>query len=97
VIPGVAVSLCEDCGWSGMPERLWCPVCRGQRVRGARVHAGAVEETTIVRKGVPTTVRLGTVRLVGGGALLARLEAGASEGGRVRLFDDGGAAVARPL
>lgn len=98
MIPGAEASACLDCGWRGMPHRDWCPACRGDRVRRVRVHVGTVDETTIVRKGAgPVPVRLGTVRLDGGGAVLARLEAGAAEGARVRLLDDGGAAVARPL
>lgn len=96
--PGALVSACGDCAWRGMPHRDWCPVCRGADVRLVRVHTGVVGETTIVRKGAgPAPVRLGTVRLDGGAAVLARLEAGATEGARVRLLDDGGAAVARPL
>ena len=95
--PGALVSACSDCAWRGMPHRDWCPVCRSDRVRRVRVHVGTVAETTIVRKGAgPFPVRLGTVRLDAGGVVLARLEAGASEGARVQLLDDGGAVVARP-
>ncbi|MBM3679403.1 MAG: hypothetical protein FJW96_16245 [Actinobacteria bacterium] len=98
--PGARVSLCGDCGWSGLPERLWCPACESGRMRDARAQAGVVEETTQVRRGggiVGEASRIGTVRLAGGGTIVARLAPGASEGGRVRLFDDNGATVARPL
>jgi uncharacterized OB-fold protein len=97
---GVPVSTCTACDWNGLPERLWCPLCGSGAIRIALVHAGAVEEVTIVRKAVGRgggPVRVGTVRLAGGGALLARLEPGAAEGSRVRLYDDHGAAVARPI
>ncbi len=97
--PGVAVSLCTACGWSGLPERLWCPRCGlAGSVRTALVHAGHVEEATIVRKmvGGGPAVRLGTVRLSGGARLIARLRPDATAGGWVRLYSDGGAAVAGP-
>jgi hypothetical protein len=82
-----------------MPWRDWCPVCGSARVRAARVHVGTVEETTIVRKGAGppgVTIRVGSVRLDGGGVVIARLEAGAGQGLRVRMLDDDGAVVARP-
>lgn len=97
--PGVAVSLCSACGWSGLPERLWCPRCGSGSLRTALVHAGRVQETTVVRKmvGGGPPVRLGTVQLSGGARIVARLEPDATAGARVRLLTDGGAAVARPL
>ena len=97
---GASVCLCEGCGWAGMPWRDWCPVCGSAYVRAARVHVGTVEETTIVRKGAGpagATVRVASVRLDGGGVVIARLEGGAGEGSRARLLDDDGAVVARPL
>ena len=97
---GADVCLCESCGWAGMPWRDWCPACGSARVRAARVHVGTVEETTIVRKGAGpagTTTRVGSVRLDRGGVVIARLEAGAGQGSRARLLDDGGVVVARPL
>ncbi len=61
------------------------------------VHDGTVDEVTLIRRifGQPLTgpVRLGTVRLAGGGLIVARLD-GAAVGQRVRLFTDGGAPVA---
>mgnify|MGYP000070609700 CR=1 FL=1 len=97
--PGVALTLCSACGWSGLPERLWCPRCGGSSLRPALVHAGRVRETTAVRRmvGGGPPVRLGTVQLSDGARVVARLEPDATAGVRVRLYTDGGAAVARPL
>jgi uncharacterized OB-fold protein len=99
VNPGAVASRCLACGWQGAPERLWCPSCGSARVRDVRVHGGTVEQVTILRRSAgrgALTVRIGSVRLLGGGVLVARLEPGASAGSPVRLLDDGGAAVARP-
>lgn len=101
VSPGVRACRCERCGWRGFPARLWCPACGSDRVRPALVHGGRVEETTTLRhaagRRLEGPVRLGLVRLAGGGAAVCRLEAGASAGGRVRLETEDGAPVARPL
>ena len=97
---GLRASRCADCGWRGFPARLWCPACGSARVRAALVHGGRVEEVTTLRhaagRRLAGEVRLGLVRLAGGGAAVCRLE-GAGEGDRVRLSTEGGAPVARPL
>jgi hypothetical protein len=75
-------------------------VCASDCVEDARVLFGRVEQTTIVRKGVGppgTTVRLGSVRLEGGGVVLARLDPDLNEGQRARLADDDGVIVARTV
>lgn len=95
---GVEVTACGVCGWRGLPERLWCPKCRSDRVRTVLVYDGHVTETSTVRRAVghrSMAVRIGTVRLVGGGVGIGRLEPGVVSGSRVRLFTDSGAMVAR--
>ena len=97
---GATVSHCRNCDWTGMPPRDWCPVCARDCVEDARVLFGRVEQATIVRKGVgppATTVRLGSVRLEGGGVVLARLDPDVNEGQRARLADDDGVVVARTV
>lgn len=96
---GVPVSVCAACGWRGFPERFWCPRCGGDDVAAELVEAGAVTEHTTLRRaaGRPSAppVAIATVRLAGGGAAIARLDA-ADEDGRVALTFVGGAPVARP-
>jgi uncharacterized OB-fold protein len=98
--PGLEAARCPACGWRGFPARLWCPVCGSDRVQAALVHGGRVEEVTTLRQAVGRSlageVRLGLVRLAGGGTAVCRLE-GATAGERVRLSTDEGAPVARPL
>jgi uncharacterized OB-fold protein len=98
VSDGATVSHCRNCGWTGMPARDWCPVCASDGVEEARVLYGRVEHATIVRKGVGppgSRVGLGSVRLEGGGVVLARLDPDVNEGDRVLLVDDDGVVVAR--
>ncbi|MDF2751754.1 MAG: Rubredoxin-like zinc ribbon domain [Gaiellaceae bacterium] len=95
---GVPVSVCAVCGWRGFPRRFWCPRCGGDDVATELVEAGVVAERTTLRRaaGRPSTppVPIATVRLAGGGAAIARLDA--AEDGRVALTLMGGAPVARP-
>jgi len=100
VSEGATASRCRNCGWTGMPPRDWCPVCARDCVEDARVPFGQVEQVTTVRKGIwppGTTVRLGSVRLEGGGVVLARLDPDVHEGQRARLVDDDGVVVARTV
>ena len=94
---GVPVSVCAACGWRGFPERFWCPRCGGDDVAAELVEAGVVAERTTLRRaaGRPSTppVPIATVRLAGGGAAIARLDA-ADDDGRVALTLVGGAPVA---
>ena len=91
---GVAVSACPACGWRGFPPRFWCPSCGSDGLEVAVVVGGVVEEVTRVHRaagrarGAPR--RLGTIRLDGGGRVIARLGA-VGEGTRVQLetADDG--------
>jgi uncharacterized OB-fold protein len=99
-VSGVPVTLCNACGWRGFPARLWCPACGSDDLRTALVHGGRVEDATILRRAagrvVAAPVRLGTVRVAGGGLVIARLD-GAGPGDRVRLSLDDGAPVAAPI
>jgi uncharacterized OB-fold protein len=94
---GVTISACRSCGWKGLPERLWCPRCGGAEVGAAQVLEGTLEELTTARRGggPSSPVRVASVRIEGGGALIVRLEGTAAAGGLVDLEDDAGAAVAR--
>jgi uncharacterized OB-fold protein len=91
------VSACRACSWQGFPERLWCPACGSDEVGSVPADLGTVEDATLMRRApgraVPEPVRLGTVRIEGGGRVVARLESG--PGDRVRLAVEHGAPVAR--
>ena len=91
------VSACRTCGWRGFPERIWCPVCGGDRVDSIAEEAGVVEDATALRRVTGRTlaapVRIGTVRSDSGARVVARLEA--EPGDRVRLTVEEGAPVAR--
>lgn len=95
---GLAVSVCEGCGWQGFPRRLWCPACGAAQLTEHEAEAGIVEDETALTRAAGRTlehaVPLGTVLLDGGGRAIARLE-GVAPGERaaVRLVD--GAPVAR--
>jgi uncharacterized protein len=93
-VSGVTVSACPTCGWRGFPRRLWCPNCGGDRLYDVAVDGGVVEELTCVHRAAGrargTPVRLATVRLDGGGHVIARVGS-VREGVRVQLdtADDG--------
>ena len=95
---GVLVSVCPSCGWRGFPQRLWCPSCGAERLEEAEVHAGLVEDGTVLQRAagreLDGPVRLGTVLLDGGGRAVVRLvEAGAGE--QVTVGVEDGVLVAR--
>jgi uncharacterized OB-fold protein len=85
-VTGVLVSVCPSCGWRGFPQRLWCPSCGAERLEEAEVHAGLVEDGTVLQRAagreLDGPVRLGTVLLDGeqvtvgveDGVLVARRE-----------------------
>ena len=93
----LVVSVCRGCGWRGFPERVWCPRCGSDDVGGEPVTAGCVESATTLRRAagrpVERPVPIATVRLAGGGRVVARLEGGGPE---VAVDVEGGAPVARP-
>lgn len=96
---GVPVLACDRCGRVLFPDRLLCPGCGSAEMTRRLIASGVVEDGTVLRRapgGVAGTVRLGTVRLDGGPAVVARLEPGATAGGRVRLAYEDGVPVARP-
>jgi uncharacterized OB-fold protein len=98
-VNGVAVSLCPACAWRGFPKRLWCPRCGSFELGEEIAVEGVVEEATTVHRAVgrqrrwPAT-HLGTVRVEGGVAVVARLEL-ATAGDAVRLATEAGAVIAR--
>lgn len=90
---------CEACGARRFPTPLWCHVCGSDRIGQVTETSGTVAETTVVRHAAGrrlAPVRIGTVRLTGGGVVIARLDAAASEGDRVEIDVEDGAPVARP-
>jgi hypothetical protein len=66
-------------------------------VGAVQVLEGTLEEATTARRAArpDLPVRVASVRIEGGGALIVRLEGALAEGARVELEDDHGAAVAR--
>ena len=97
---GIAASKCLDCGRQTFPPRVWCPACGSANLAEVVVGAGAVTESTVLRRVVggplDEPVRIGAVQLEGGGIAIARLEQGCDSGDAVQLLDDNGAPVARP-
>lgn len=95
---GALVSVCAACGWQGFPRRLWCPSCGTERLSEEEIHAGLVEDVTVLRRAASRAldgnVPLGTVLLDGGGRAVARL-ASVAAGDRVVVAFADGALVAR--
>ena len=95
---GALVSVCAACGWQGFPRRLWCPSCGAERLGEEEIHAGLVEDVTVLRRAaggeLDGEVPLGTILLDGGGRAVARLASGAA-GDRVVVAFADGALVAR--
>ena len=95
---GPLVSVCATCGWQGFPPRLWCPSCGAGQLGEEEIHAGLVEDVTVLRRAagpeLDGEVPLGTVLLDGGGRAVARL-ADATAGDRVVVAFTEGALVAR--
>jgi uncharacterized OB-fold protein len=93
------VSECGICGWRGFPERIWCPACGSVAIKAAPEQSGVVEDMTVLERAVgrklETPARAGTVRLDGGGRVVARL-LDAVPGQRVLLSVEDGAPIARP-
>jgi uncharacterized OB-fold protein len=97
---GITASKCRDCAHQAFPPRVWCPACGSAELAAVVVGAGEVTESTVLRRVVggllEEPVRIGAVRLDGGGIAIARLEQGCDSGDLVHLFEDDGAPVARP-
>jgi uncharacterized OB-fold protein len=95
---GIALSVCPVCAWRGFPQRLWCPRCGSFELGEELADRGVVEETTTLeraagRPDLPAGTRLGTVRVEGDVAVVARLES-AAPGDAVRLAVVAGAVIA---
>lgn len=97
---GVPVTVCEDCGGRYFPRRLSCPACGGARLDAIELEEGIVEDATLVRRApadrFAQPVSIGTVGLVDGPRVVARLTAGMAAGSRVRVVLDGGGPMALP-
>ena len=95
------LAVCTTCGRAAFPAPVWCPACGGAHWREEELGAGAVEETTFLRRApgrrLDAAVRLGSVRLDVGPAIVSRLAPGATSGTRVWVELEEGAPVARPL
>jgi uncharacterized protein len=85
--PGLLVGVCARCGRMVFPARILCPGCSGSEWRREWVDTGVVEEVTIVHD---EAVRIGSVRLEGGPAIVVQLGPEAEPGSRVRLAVEGG-------
>jgi uncharacterized protein len=98
-VNGLAV--CTTCARAAFPVPVWCPSCGGANWREEELGAGAVEETTFLRRApgrrLDAAVRLGSVRLDVGPAIVSRLAPGATSGTRVWVELEEGVPVARPL
>jgi flavin reductase (DIM6/NTAB) family NADH-FMN oxidoreductase RutF len=98
---GVPVTVCEDCGGRYFPRRFICPACGGTRLDAVELEEGIVEDATLVRRApaerFAEPVPVGTVRLVDGPQVVARLAAGVAPGSRVRVVVDRGGPVAFPV
>jgi uncharacterized OB-fold protein len=95
----LVVGECRSCGARRFPKPLWCDVCGSDAVDEVKLSSGTVSEATIVRHiaGRRTApLRLGTIRLTGGGVVIARLGPSVEEGSRVDVVVEGGAPVAHP-
>lgn len=93
---GVPVLVCTRCDRVVFPERLLCPTCGRAEWRRESIATGVVEETTILRRAggeLPAPVPIGSVRLDGGPAVVARLPANVAAGTRVLLAYETGVPV----
>jgi uncharacterized protein len=96
---GVPVSICSACRHAVFPARLLCPRCGASQWQTTHVDEGVVEEATVVRRMPGSALRVpvpvGSVRLQGGVAVVARLEPGIETGSSVRLDYLDGVPMAR--
>lgn len=98
--PGVSVGRCRACGWRGLPVRMRCPACRGERMHVVTARRGTLLDATTLQRapgGLGAPIRIGSVRLPGGGVVIARIEGDVPDGAQVELSGDAGAVVAAAL
>jgi uncharacterized OB-fold protein len=84
----IRVSVCDRCGETLVPPRERCPTCRGpMRVATVDGLGEVVTHTTVhvVPEGFQAPVRVGLVRLDGGGQVLARSDVEIEMGARVKV------------
>jgi uncharacterized protein len=92
---------CRACGEALFPARYRCPHCGAADWNDEAAPAGVVEESTVVRHRVGAQgggdVHLASVRTEAGAVVIARLDAPARAGERVRLtIDEAMRVLARP-
>ena len=96
---GFAYRVCRTCGFAVFPPRLLCPKCGGASWERRLATDGVLEDATTLWRapgGVPGgPIRLGTVRLDAGPALVVRLHSDAAPRVRVALETVAGAPHAR--
>ena len=93
---GVIYYVCRSCGLAVFPSRALCPRCGGGAGWLRRAATSAIlEDVTTLRhargRQLDSSIRLGTVRLDSGPAVVVRLERELSPGTRVVLETIGGA------
>lgn len=97
----IKVSVCDKCLETLVPPRVRCPTCRGEmRTAMADGIGEIVTHTTVhvVPEGFQAPVRVGLVRLDGGGQVLARSDAELEMGQRVKVEElPDGTHMLRPL
>ena len=103
-------SACTACGHVVYPARLLCPSCSRSSWESVPLEHGVVEQTTERRRrvredrraphaewGLVERVALASVRTEGGPVVTARLFDALEPGAQVRLTEESGAPVARPV
>lgn len=92
---------CRACGEAVFPARYRCPRCGAADWTDEAASRGVIEESTVVRHRVGAQgggdVYLASVRTEAGAVVIARLDAPARAGERVRLtIDEAMRVLARP-
>jgi uncharacterized OB-fold protein len=86
---GLAYDVCRSCGLAVFPPRALCARCGSASWRRHVAQGGVLEDATTLRRapgGLPDgPIRLGTVRLDAGPAVVVRLHGEAAPGARVAL------------
>lgn len=92
---GVAYYVCRSCGLAVFPSRSLCARCGGASWLRRTAKSGILGEATTLRRArgrqLECPIRLGTVRLDAGPAVVVRLDQEVAPGTRVVLETIGGA------
>jgi uncharacterized OB-fold protein len=90
------IQRCDRCGIALFPDRLRCPRCGASGFTRVAAGSGVVEEQTTLPSagaGDEREVRLGSVRLLAGPVVVARLDERDTTGAVVHLMVDSGGAI----